>query len=311
MLQLPLSVKLSRKACTAFLLAFVASCLKKKETQSIEKKETVEEPQINDPLPDDLPPKEEPIVYTDEPTTAVNGGNPPTPIDPPQNCGNSVKKIDMGQVAAAAEIYAFDLKLFGSNNDCLLALHFPKYYHDTIKDIFLLDDQGQMIVHKSIFDIGHIKEDRRLYPIIFDSIILPEKKIFHVLIKTVDQKLLLRKSTSELTFSNTFNEKKAYGLTSISLPISDFKDHQLQALFQPTENQFLFVKEKTDYYKAHRSSKYNPNQLAWSKCIITDLNNNIITSQGDKFSDIIQHNVFICYQLIDQKYYLRTLVRIV
>ena len=231
--------------------------------------------------------------------------------DSNQSCNADTNVIDWSKLENAYENLEPRYKFYGDSSSSMMVLSLPKYQHGNLIDVYLVRNSGKLIAQKGITEIADINENTTLKPIVFDNIQMKDDKRLVIIYKVADNQFGIRFTKHEMqydvTFSDNFRGKPAYGLTPSSVP-GYFAANQATPSFGPDPKVAQGFYDLGTYTVGSEDS-YFSGSSALKGYIITDLMGNILSENGEKFNNLIQFPEFICYKLVDDKFYLRTFIR--
>ncbi|MFK7826839.1 MAG: hypothetical protein AB8G05_22035 [Oligoflexales bacterium] len=228
-----------------------------------------------------------------------------------QSCNADTNVIEWSKLENAYENLEPSYKFYGDSSSSMLVLSLPKYQHGNLIDVYLVRYSGKLIAQKGITEIADINENTTLKPIVFDNIQMKDDKRLVIIYKVADNQFGIKFTKHEMrydvTFSDNFRGKPAYGMTPSSVP-GYFAANQATPSFGPDPNVVQGFYDLGNYTVGSEDAFF-AGSPALKGYIITDLMGNTLSENGEKFNNLIQFPEFICYKLVDNKFYLRTFIR--
>lgn len=225
-------------------------------------------------------------------------------------CNAETNTIDWKGFENAYENLEPRYKFYGDSSSSMMVLSLPKYQHGNLIDVFLARYSGKIIAQKGIVESADINDNTTLKPIVFDNIQMKDDKRLVIIYKISDQfgvKVTKHEMQYDVTFSDSFRGKPAFGLSPSSVP-GHFAQNQATPSFGPDPNIVQGFHDLGTYTLGSEDS-YFAGSPALKGYIITDLMGNTLSENGEKFNNLVQYPEFICYKLVENKFYLRTFIR--
>ena len=288
-----------------FLNFFVLiACLKKKPKPNID-------PKTDDNKKKPEPKSEDPVVgNTIEEDNYIN----PDIFTPNLNsihmnyCSGITIKFKM--LPIAGEKFELETKCYGNIHSALFVLHFPKYQHGNLTEIFIVHDSGKLIAQKGILNSSDIADDDTILPIIFDHIFIEENTKYHLILKEGGKSYSRVEISEPLIFEKKFQGLNVHSFRSVSFPAQESYLHYVNNIFSPNAEQYSYITDKEQIIHMNYQAKFSNNSQL-KDYVVTDLLGRILADEGDDFNDFTSYSMIICYKKVDKKYFLRTFVKIV
>lgn len=291
-------------SCLQLSIMFLAAC-------KLQKRNDVK--QLTEPIdnPDESQNEEQQEDKNEDGGTSLDSPLGTQEPDPSQACDAKTNVIDWSKLENAYENLEPIYKFYGNTSSSMMVLSLPKYQHGNLIDIYLVRYSGKLIAQKGISELADINDNTTLKPVIFDNIQMKDDRRLVIIYKVVDNQFGIRftkhEMTYDVTFSDNFRGKPAFGLSPNSVP-GHFATSQATPSFGPDPNMLQGFYDLGKYTVASEDS-YFLGSPGLQGFIITDLMGNVLSEDGEKFNNLIQYPEFICYKLVDNKFYMRTFIR--
>ncbi|MBP6217094.1 MAG: hypothetical protein KA436_00745 [Oligoflexales bacterium] len=221
--------------------------------------------------------------------------------------------IDLSQYPKAGENLEANIVFYGDPSSTLIAIDFPKYSHGLLRSIFVVSQESkQVLAQRWIDPESDVKEDTRLYPIIFENIKIKPNTHITLLYQQNCPSCsggslfsTFTMNNSAVSYAHTFMGKPVYGVTSNSAhPLYSVGSAQPKLSLSPGGEH---LSERGSYTNASPQTEWTVKGL--EDCYITDLFGTILAPPKTEFHVTTTNPEFICYRSVNNSFFIRTLVR--
>lgn len=269
-------------------------------------------PNAEDPILDagSTHPDSETSTVTDSGTDTFTDRNVETllPAKASASCITTIAKLDFAQIADGPQELTPTTRLYGSTQSSLLAIGFPQYQDSGLTELYVAYADGTLIAQKKVQDVYDI-QNGILRIQIFDHLQLDSKKVIAILCK-VDTIFYKFVQTAPPIFETLYKGKVVFSPNDIGAGIPHASEGaRPQVLVQPGQNAKLAAKQAEDYFLVADNATFQASVAlqGWTLC---DLMGNTVAEYAELFQDFYNQPYLIAYKLVNNQYYLRTILHL-
>ena len=233
-------------------------------------------------------------------------------------CSQEVK-IDLASLQDVTENYEVSHKLYGSALSGMLVIWLPKFQYEggSLSSVIVVRSNGEAICQKGILESSDVREDTTLRPLIFDNLRIGGDKALSIVFKIgcegCEEQVSYKKYDiiNGLNYETKRNKKIVYSISPFSVP-KGWAEHQAMPTISTkvASNDSPGGSDEQGYMYRFSSSLLRVDNLKAFE--VTDLTGRVLSPVGQDLSvDMFEHPVVICYKLVNNMFYVRTIVRFI